>query len=903
MPAPLDKSVKTDAGALLSAPARVIDVLHGAILRNRWGGLGLLAAGLICTAIASLYMKANVTASAQHEFDFACAEIRLNIDARLAACAQVLYGGAAFFDAAESVERTEWRAFTQSLYLDHRLPGIQGIGFAQLIPADQLTRHVQEIRGQGFPDYQVRPAGERTVYSSIIYIEPFSGRNVRAFGYDMLSEPVRRAAMEWARDENAASLSGKVVLVQETQQDVQAGTLMYVPVYQRGVPIETIDQRRVALQGWVYSPYRMTDLMRGTLRGWDVRHPDMAISVQVYDGGKDTADALMYDSQSAEAKAVAATPIFTRLATVDFGGHRWTLRFIQSGGLAFSHYASVWLVLAGGTSITLLLSALFFNLLNTRLNARRMAWQLTTELRESETRFRLVTDTAPVLLWQSGKDALCDYFNQPWLKFTGRTLEQELGNGWAEGVHPDDYQRCLDIYLGAFKARATFSMEYRLRRADGEYRWVLGNGAPRFTATGIFIGFIGSCIDITDHKRMEEKEKLQAQKQHLLKTESLSRMAGAVAHHFNNKLQAVMGYLELAQDTQLKDAELAECLSGAMHSVRKAAEVSSLMLTYLGQVPGERELLNLADICRKNLSALQADMPNGVILKSDLSSPGPVISANANQIQQILTNLITNAWEACNAKQGVVLLSVKKALASDNPAEHRFPVGAQTPHPAYACIEVTDTGCGIAEQNIEKLFDPFFSTKFIGRGMGLASVLGIVGAHKGIITVANKPGGGSIFRVYLPMTADEILVAPKKMDQAPAIQRGGTVLLVEDEVAIRKLTTIFLTRLGFTVLAAKDGVEALEVFQQHQNEIRFVLSDLRMPRMDGWETLTALRRIAPGIPVILASGYDKEQAMEGDHPEQPQAFLQKPYQREQLSAAIRQALPEEPSRADAAPTA
>ena len=117
------------------------------------------------------------------------------------------------------------------------------------------------------------------------------------------------------------------------------------------------------------------------------------------------------------------------------------------------------------------------------------------------------------------------------------------------------------------------------------------------------------------------------------------------------------------------------------------------------------------------------------------------------------------------------------------------------------------------------------------------------------------------------------------------------------------MTTIFLTRLGFTVLAAKDGVEALEVFQQHQNEIRFVLSDLRMPRMDGWETLTALRRIAPGIPVILASGYDKEQAMEGDHPEQPQAFIQKPYQREQHSAAIRQALPEEPSRADAAPTA
>ena len=887
----IEKSTKNAAAPPEPSPGGVIDLPRGGSPRNRWSALGLLAAGLIGTVMASLYMKANVTETAQHEFDFACAEIRLNIDARLAACAQVLYGGAAFFDAAESVERTEWRAFTQSLYLDHRLPGIQGIGFAQLIPAGQLARHVQDIRSQGFPDYQVKPAGERSVYSSIVYIEPFSGRNLRAFGYDMLSEPVRRAAMEWAQDKNAAALSGKVVLVQETQENVQAGTLMYVPVYRHGMPVETIDQRRAALQGWVYSPYRMADLMRGTLRGWEVGHQHMPISVQVYDGERDTADALMYDSQRAAATTLAATVLFTRLAKVDFGGHHWSLRFTQLGGLTFSDYGSVWLVLVGGTIISLLLSALFFNLLNTRLRASQMAWQLTAELRESETRFRLVTDTAPVLLWQSGTDALCDYFNQPWLNFTGRTLAQELGNGWAEGVHPADYQRCLDIYLGAFKAQVGFSMEYRLRRADGEYRWLLDNGTPRFTATGIFIGFIGSCIDITDHKRMEEKERQEAQKRQLLKTESLSRMAGAVAHHFNNKLQAVMGFLELAQATPPKDAELAEHLSGAMQSVRRAAEVSGLMLTYLGQISGERELLDLAEVCRRNLSTLRADLPNSVTIESDLPSPGPVINANANQIQQVLTNLIANAWEACHAAQGVVLLSVKKALPAGDFAEHRFPIGAQTTHPAYACLEVADTGCGIAEQDIEKVFDPFFSTKFAGRGMGLAAVLGIVRAHQGIITVGNKPGGGSIFRVYLPMTADEISLVPKKRDPAPAIQGGGTLLLVEDEEAIRKLTAIVLTRLGFKVLTAEDGVEALEIFRQHQNEIRCVLSDLKMPRMDGWETLTALRRIAPGIPVILISGYDEAQVMGGDHPERPQAFIQKPYRLEQLSAAIRQALP------------
>jgi diguanylate cyclase (GGDEF)-like protein/PAS domain S-box-containing protein len=614
----------------LSRRVSVINFLRDVTRRNLWAALGVLAAGLIITMLAVLYVKADVEAAAEREFNFICNEIQINIADRLAHNAQILRSGAALFDASETITREEWRIFTQSLQVEQQLPGTQGIGFALLIPPDQLDQHIQKIRNEGFPDYKITPTVKREVYSSIIYLEPFSGRNLRAFGYDMFSEPVRRTAMELARDKNTAVLSGKVILVQETDEDIQASALMYVPVYGHGLPIDTVEQRRAAIIGWVYSPYRMTDLMRGALRDWEAKEKNRQIYLQVYDGDRISTDTLLYDSQSATDTTLTSTALVTKLTAVDFAGSRWTLRFTQVGGLASTaDYDSVWIVLFGGIIISLLLFWLIFSLLNTRANAQWMAEQLTTELRESEekygavfhnevygisifdletlklldvneayvrlygysreellsgmtvhditaeeqasdtaiaqatregttiiptryhrkkdgtifpvelvagayvwqgrkvmfallhniterkqvedalreseVRFRVMADTTPVLIWMSGTDALCYYFNKPWLDFTGRTMQEEMGNGWTEGIHPDDYQYCLNIYLGAINAHTEFTMEYRLRRADGEYRWLLDNGVPRFTLDGFFLGYIGSCVDITERKQAEEQ--------------------------------------------------------------------------------------------------------------------------------------------------------------------------------------------------------------------------------------------------------------------------------------------------------------------------------------------------------------------------------------------------------------
>lgn len=270
--------------------------------------------------------------------------------------------------------------------------------------------------------------------------------------------------------------------------------------------------------------------------------------------------------------------------------------------------------------------------------------------------------------------------------------------------------------------------------------------------------------------------------------------------------------------------------------------------------------------------------------------PGPTIKGNVHQIQQVLTHLATNAREALGESRGAIHVVVKTVSPTDIPATHRFPLDWQPPDNLYACLEVTDTDCGIAETDIEKLFDPFYSTKFTGRGLGLPVVLGILRAHRGAVTVESTVGRGSIFRAFLPVSDEIVPQQPEKAANAPEIERGHTVLLVEDELGVRKMANGMLTFLGFTVIEAKDGIEAVEVFRQHKDAISCVLCDLAMPGMSGWETIAVLRQLAPGMPVILTSGYEQARVMAGDHPELPQVFLAKPYRIVALKDALATAM-------------
>ena len=479
---------------------------QGLLHRRAWPAWVILVGAIIITILVTLYMKSDVDVQAKREFIFACKDIRGGIDDRLQAHETILLAGAALFDASDKVTSEEWRIFTQRLNVESNFPGIQGIGFALRIPPGRLAQHVEQIRSEGFPDYNVWPEGDRDAYSSVIYLEPFLGRNLRAFGYDMLSEPVRRAAMERARDQNVAALSGKVFLVQETDEDIQAGTLMYVPVYRKGMPTGTVEQRREALFGWVYSPYRMTDLMRGTLGAWD-KQEGLRIRLQVYDGTLLSPETILYDSQAA--KDIGPAPQFTEELQVIFNGSPWTLRFTQARGQV--SLAKVWGPLASGMIISFLLFGLTLSLLNSRSNALRMADRLTAELRESEDRHRSLVEHLPQRIFIKDRNSVYLSSNGNYASDLGITPEQIVGKD-DFAFHPPELAQA---YRADDQACMTTGMVKDIQESyhvGGQERLIHTIKVPYHDRGGGVIGVLGIFEDITERKRLEEAVMLSEEK-------------------------------------------------------------------------------------------------------------------------------------------------------------------------------------------------------------------------------------------------------------------------------------------------------------------------------------------------------------------------------------------------------
>jgi signal transduction histidine kinase len=338
---------------------------------KKWNSFAILMIGIVLTILAAIYTKGNTETLAKQDFVLVCNEISSKISARLHSHAQLLRSGASLFASSDSVRRQDWKAFIESSKLEKNLPGIQGVGFSVSINKEQLQHHIKQIRKEGFPEYTVRPEGDREMYTAIIYLEPFAGRNIRAFGYDMYTEPIRRKAMEQACDFDIAALSGKVVLVQETDKDLQSGTLMYVPVYRKGMPVNTTAERRSAILGWIYSPYRMADLMKGILGGRDLNDKN-TIHLQIYDNESISQYSLLFDNQSKNTIGHGDKPNEIHTIPIVFNEKKWTLKFSKPQ-VQFAYFESkVLIVLFSGFIISLLLFSLSLALINARVRTQQI---------------------------------------------------------------------------------------------------------------------------------------------------------------------------------------------------------------------------------------------------------------------------------------------------------------------------------------------------------------------------------------------------------------------------------------------------------------------------------------------------------------------------------------------------
>ncbi len=492
-----------------------------------------------------------------------------------------------------------------------------------------------------------------------------------------------------------------------------------------------------------------------------------------------------------------------------------------------------------------------------------------------------ILDRFPALIWRADPNGSCGYFNEAWLEFTGRSLEQERGRGWVEGIHPDDNERREEITRQAFAAREAYDIEYRLRHHTGSYRWIRDFGRPVHNLEGQFLGFIGGAFDIDAHRRTEVQLR-QAQKM-----EAVGRLAGGIAHDSNNvllviKANAQLALLDLSSDSLLHQ-ELKEIEAGA----DRAANLTRQLLSFSRQEIVQPRILDLNRIIVDMEKMLRRTLGEDIELVSVLAPDLGQVSADPGQVEQILMNFAVNARDAMPTG-GKLITETKNFEVRRRPAV----AYANDVRPgSYVMLSVSDTGSGMPAQIRDRVFEPFFTTKPQGQGtgLGLATVYGIVKQSDGYVWLYSEEARGTTFTVLLPRLDAEIKQAGhSEVPTAP--QKSATILLVEDEATVRSTARRMLERLGHEVLEAKNGEEGLRIAEQNDGDFDLLMTDVVMPLMGGRELAEQVCARWPGVRVLYTSGYTNEAVMRHGIKEGSVLFLQKPYDNMALADKVAEVL-------------
>ena len=486
-------------------------------------------------------------------------------------------------------------------------------------------------------------------------------------------------------------------------------------------------------------------------------------------------------------------------------------------------------------------------------------------LNECEGRFRVMVDTAPVMIWRSGTDKLYTFCNREWLSFRGRTMEQELGSGWTEGVHRDDLEQLLFAYDSSFDARRSFSTEYRVRRWDGEYRWILSQGVPQHSSGSTFVGYLGICSDITE-LRMTKQAALAQQN-----LEIIGQCAGGIAHDFNNLLGSILAQAELALTDLPAGVEIAEEIQTIKTIALRGSEIVRELMIFGGQETKNLELIDTSKLTLEMVELLRISVSKHVRIETAFTPNLPAIQANSAQIRQVIMNLVINASEAIGDTDGTIRLATRQ---DDRCVQ----------------IEVADTGCGMDAETRARIFDTFFTTKQAGRGRGLSVVQTIVHNHNGSIEVETQAGRGTIFRILLPSAMTPPTGEPAGAEAVPGSTVKGTIVLVEDEPTLLLSVSRMLRKRGFLTVEASDGPAAISLIQDERNAIDVMLLDMTLPGTPSREVFDEARRLRPHLKVILTSAYREDAVSSSPTWLVADGFIRKPYQIDSLEQLIEQIL-------------
>ena len=547
----------------------MVSAFHRFGLMGRWGAYIILLMSLLITISAWYFARAETTKRDHARFNFRVKSIEKGIYERLQAYEFLLQGGSGLFSTTNEVTRDEWRTYITRLQINQYYPGIQGVGFSKRILPSDKDAHIRQIRSEGFSKYTINPAGDRPEYTSIIFLEPFDWRNQRAFGYDMFSEPIRKEAMIRARDTGNAALSGKVILVQETDKDKQAGFLIYQAIYRKGEPHDTPEQKRKALMGYVYSPFRMNEFMKDILA-----KKEGYIELQIFDGDKPLQETQLYNSDKEEEpfNYAEGQHFATEQVVLEYASHRWLLSFVSSKHFeknisTGSSNFILWL----GITISLLLFGMLLslaksysqaiNLANTTVDLKKANIELKKEIMEreqaemelhkSEQRYKSAQrmgqvgnwefDLVTKNFWGSDEAKRIYGFNPESKNFTSDEIEKCI----------PDRERVHQALVELIKNNKPYDLEFEIHPVSGPKQKIIRSIAElQKDDSGKPCKVKGLIQDSTRQKEQEgmllEREKLQG----------VLEMAGAICHELNQPLQVISGSSEiLLMDIESSDSK------------------------------------------------------------------------------------------------------------------------------------------------------------------------------------------------------------------------------------------------------------------------------------------------------------------------------------------------------------
>ena len=475
------------------------------------------------------------------------------------------------------------------------------------------------------------------------------------------------------------------------------------------------------------------------------------------------------------------------------------------------------------------------------------------------------------------------YVNEKFCAISKYSREELMGQDHRiinSGFHPRAFMTEL---WSTIQAGRVWKGEIKNRAKDGTYYWVDTTIVPFLGEDSRPQQFVSIRADITQRKESEDALR-QSQK-----LESLGVLSGGIAHDFNNLLTTILGNTNLGTMHLPPESPAIPYLQQIEKATLRAADLTRQLLAYAGK--GRLQVLevDLNRLVEEMTQLLTVSLSKKAVVRYDLAPALPLISADPSQMQQLVMNLVTNASEAIGDEiSGLITLRTGVQMVDDATNSGLLP---SLPLPAgrYVTLEVSDTGCGMSPEVRERIFDPFYTTKFTGRGLGLSAMLGILRSHKGSLKVYSELGRGSVFKLFLPaLTLDAEYLPPRHA--AGAWQGHGVLLVVDDEPGARAVARALAESHGFQTLEAADGLEAVALFDLRHTEITAVLMDLTMPHMDGRQAFLRMQQVDPKIPVVLTSGYSEQDVLADFLGKGLAGFLPKPYQSSQFLSVIRQAV-------------